>query len=79
MSPAFSRTARGAHTLVVEDFAEVHNVHLSGAGVDAATDVSRTGKKTSMVCKTAHKPPFDPSDVAAKRRLPRQEPNASEP
>ena len=38
--------AAGTYTVVVEDFAQSHNFHLSGAGVEAATDVSGTGKKT---------------------------------
>lgn len=36
--------AAGRYTLVVDDFAQVHNFHLMGEGVDAATDVGGTGK-----------------------------------
>ena len=46
---AVETVAAGAYTVVVEDYAEVHNFHLSGAGVDAATDVEGTGKKTFQV------------------------------
>ena len=41
--------AAGAYTLVVEDFAQVHNFHLTGEGVDAATDVGGTGKTSFEV------------------------------
>lgn len=41
--------AAGTYTVVVDDYAEVHNFHLSGAGVDAATDVEGTGKKSFQV------------------------------
>ena len=41
--------AAGTYTVVVEDFAESHNFHLTGAGVDAATDVSGTGKTSYEV------------------------------
>lgn len=41
--------AAGEYTVVVDDYAEVHNFHLTGAGVDAATDVGDTGKKTFQV------------------------------
>ena len=41
--------AAGTYTLVVDDFAQIHNFHLMGDGVDAATDVAGTGKKTFEV------------------------------
>ena len=41
--------AAGTYTVVVDDYAQVHNFHLSGAGVDTATDVEGTGKKTFQV------------------------------
>ena len=41
--------AAGTYTLVVDDFAEIHNFHLMGDGVDAATDVTGTGKKSFEV------------------------------
>ena len=41
--------AAGTYTVVVDDYAQVHNFHLSGAGVDAATDVEGTGKKSFQV------------------------------
>lgn len=41
--------AAGTYTLVVDDFAQIHNFHLAGEGVDAATDVAGTGKKTFEV------------------------------
>lgn len=41
--------AAGAYTLVVEDFAQIHNFHLSGSGVDAATEVRGTGEDTFQV------------------------------
>jgi plastocyanin len=41
--------AAGSYTVVVDDYAQSHNFHLSGAGVDAVTDVGGTGKKTFQV------------------------------
>ena len=46
---ATDTVAAGTYTVVVDDYAEVHNLHLSGAGVDAATEVEGTGKKTFQV------------------------------
>ena len=37
--------AAGSYTLVVSDPSRIHNFHLSGAGVDVATDVRGTGEK----------------------------------
>jgi plastocyanin len=36
--------AAGSYTLVVDDLAQIHNFHLTGTGVDVATDISGTGK-----------------------------------
>ncbi len=41
--------AAGAYTLVVDDPSQIHNFHLTGQGVDVATDISGTGKKTFQV------------------------------
>ncbi len=41
--------AAGAYTLVVDDPSQIHNFHLTGEGVDVATDISGTGKKTFEV------------------------------
>lgn len=41
--------AAGSYTLVVDDPAQIHNFHLTGEGVDIATEVSGTGKKTFEV------------------------------
>jgi plastocyanin len=37
--------AAGTYTIVVDDKADIHNFHLTGPGVDKATDVSGTGKE----------------------------------
>ena len=39
----------GTYTIVVDDQANVHNFHLTGPGVDKATDVGGTGKTTWTV------------------------------
>jgi plastocyanin len=39
----------GTYTLVVHDQADIHNFHLSGPGVDVATDVETTGDQTFTV------------------------------
>lgn len=38
--------AAGSYTLVVEDYAQTHNFHLTGADVDVMTDVSATGRRS---------------------------------
>jgi plastocyanin len=39
----------GAYTINVDDKADIHNFHLTGPGVDEATDVSGTGATTWTV------------------------------
>ena len=39
----------GTYTINVDDKADIHNFHLSGPGVDEATDVSGTGTTTWTV------------------------------
>jgi plastocyanin len=39
----------GTYTINVDDQADIHNFHLSGPGVDEATDVSGTGTTTWTV------------------------------
>ena len=46
---AVDTVAAGSYTVVVDDRAEVHNFHLSGPGVDVASDVEGTGEKTFEV------------------------------
>lgn len=41
--------AAGTYTLVVDDFAQIHNFHLMGDGVDAATEVAGTGRMSFEV------------------------------
>ena len=41
--------AAGTYTLVVQDYAQIHNFHLTGDGVDAATEVSAMGEETFQV------------------------------
>ena len=36
----------GQYALVVQDYAQTHNFHLSGGGVDVATDVPGTGEQS---------------------------------
>ncbi len=43
----------GAYTIVVQDYSSIHNWVLSGAGVDAATDVAGRGEMTFQVTLTA--------------------------
>jgi plastocyanin len=38
--------AAGTYTIEVNDQANIHNFHLTGAGVDEATDVAGTGTET---------------------------------
>jgi plastocyanin len=38
--------AAGSYTLVVDDLAQIHNFHLTGTGVDVATDIAGTGEDT---------------------------------
>jgi plastocyanin len=39
----------GSYTIDVNDQADIHNFHLTGPGVDEATDVSGTGETTWTV------------------------------
>jgi plastocyanin len=39
----------GDHTLVVDDKATIHNFHLTGPGVDVATDVGGEGQETFQI------------------------------
>ena len=41
--------APGTYTVEIDDEASSHNFHLTGPGVDEATDVGETGKTTWMV------------------------------
>lgn len=41
--------AAGTYTLVVDDPSQIHNFHLTGAGVDVATEVDGTGRETFEV------------------------------
>jgi hypothetical protein len=41
--------AAGSYTIVVNDQASSHNFHLTGPGVDEATDVGETGETTFEV------------------------------
>jgi plastocyanin len=45
--------AAGTYTLVVSDPAQIHNFHLTGNGVDVATDVGGTGEERFEVTFTA--------------------------
>lgn len=49
ISMAQSEVAPGTYELSVEDKASIHNFHLTGPGVDLATDVSGTGPSTFTV------------------------------
>lgn len=49
ISMAQSEVAPGTYELSVEDKASIHNFHLTGPGVDVATDVSGTGPSTFTV------------------------------
>ena len=44
-----TQLAAGTYTIVVDDKATIHNFHLTGPGVDEATDVGGTGKTTWTV------------------------------
>jgi Copper binding proteins, plastocyanin/azurin family len=44
-----SELAAGSYTIVVNDQASSHNFHLTGPGVDEATDVAETGETTFEV------------------------------
>jgi plastocyanin len=46
---AVDTVAAGTYTVVVDDYAQIHNFHLMGDGVDAATEVAGTGKKSFEV------------------------------
>jgi plastocyanin len=39
----------GQYTITVDDKSDIHNFHLTGPGVDKATDVGGTGKQTWTV------------------------------
>lgn len=39
----------GTYTITVDDKSDIHNFHLTGPGVDEATDVGGTGKDTWTV------------------------------
>ena len=41
--------AAGTYTLTVQDKSDIHNFHLSGPGVDVATDIEGTGTQTFTV------------------------------
>ena len=41
--------AAGTYTLLVHDQADIHNFHLTGPGVDVATDVTFVGDKTFTI------------------------------
>lgn len=41
--------AAGTYTLTVDDKASIHNFHLTGPGVEVATDVAATGTETFTV------------------------------
>jgi plastocyanin len=38
--------APGDYTLLVHDYSSIHNFHITGPGVDEATDIGGTGDKT---------------------------------
>jgi len=42
----------GTYTLVIHDHSSFHNFHLSGPGVDVATDIEGTGDKTFTIALT---------------------------
>jgi antitoxin (DNA-binding transcriptional repressor) of toxin-antitoxin stability system len=42
----------GTYTLVVHDHSSLHNLHLTGPGVDVATDVAGTGDSTFTITLT---------------------------
>ena len=46
---AVSTLAAGTYTIAVDDKSDIHNFHLTGPGVDKATDVGGTGKETWKV------------------------------
>jgi plastocyanin len=46
---AVTHLAAGTYTLLVHDLSEEHNFHLSGPGVDVATDVVFTGDQTFTI------------------------------
>lgn len=41
--------AAGSYRLVVDDLAKIHNFHLTGPGVDVATEIAGTGEQTFEV------------------------------
>jgi len=49
ISMAQSEVAPGTYELSVDDKASIHNFHLTGPGVDVATDVDGTGPSTFTV------------------------------
>jgi Copper binding proteins, plastocyanin/azurin family len=44
-----STVAPGSYELEVEDLSDIHNFHLSGPGVDVATDVGEEGTQSFQV------------------------------
>ena len=46
---AVSQVDPGTYTLVVHDQSDIHNFHLTGPGVDVATDIEFVGDKTFTV------------------------------
>jgi hypothetical protein len=46
---AVSHLAAGTYTLLVHDLSEEHNFHLTGPGVDVATDITFTGDQTFTI------------------------------
>src|SRR5690242_4235446 len=46
---AVTQLAPGTYTILVHDQADIHNFHLSGPGVNQATDVEGTGDTTWTV------------------------------
>ena len=49
--------AAGTYTVDVDDQSDIHNFHLSGAGVDESTEVSAVGAETWEV--TFEAGPYD--------------------
>src|SRR6476469_2036941 len=49
---AVTHLAAGAYTLLVHDLSEEHNFHLSGPGIDVATDIGFTGDQTFTITVT---------------------------
>ncbi len=45
-APTSRRSPPGRYTINVDDQSDIHNFHLSGPGVDEATEVGTTGMTT---------------------------------